>query len=370
MTPRERFAAILRYQPVDRCPIMNFGFWSETRERWASEGLPVEADADAFFGFENYRGAWPNLGLCPGFADEVVEDRGDSEIVRQGDGAIVERSKRGGSIPRHLGHALTDRASWEQLFKPRLQAATAARWSADWPVYRADFIRPDRAYPLIMNLGSLYGVQRNWFGLERVSEVLYDDLGLIEEIATTLADVAVHMAGEMLRQGIRPEVGWLWEDICYNAGPLIAPRLFKRIIVPQLRRITAVMEAGGVDLTVVDCDGKIDALIPLWMGAGVKGLFPIEIGTTGCDPVALRRTWGRELRMLGGFDKRILARTPADISREVERLAPLVEEGGFIPQVDHLVPPDVPLANFLHYVREAKRVWGRGRCLPTGRSAA
>jgi hypothetical protein len=46
----------------------------------------------------------------------VVEDRGDSEIVRQGDGAIVERSKRGGSIPRHLGHALTDRAGWFGIF--------------------------------------------------------------------------------------------------------------------------------------------------------------------------------------------------------------------------------------------------------------
>jgi hypothetical protein len=38
----------------------------------------------------------------------------------------------------------------------------------------------------------------------------------------------------------------------------------------------------------------------------------------------------------------------------------MVEEGGFIPFCDHLVPPDVPLYNYIHYVNEAKRVWGRG----------
>jgi len=38
----------------------------------------------------------------------------------------------------------------------------------------------------------------------------------------------------------------------------------------------------------------------------------------------------------------------------------LVEEGGFVPHCDHRVPADVPLANYVHYVREAKRVWGKG----------
>jgi len=43
---------------------------------------------------------------------------------------------------------------------------------------------------------------------------------------------------------------------------------------------------------------------------------------------------------------------------EVERLTPLVDEGGFILHCDHRVPADVPLANYIQYVKEAKRVWG------------
>jgi hypothetical protein len=62
-------------------------------------------------------------------------------------------------------------------------------------------------------------------------------------------------------------------------------------------------------------------------------------------------------------------KSPAAIAAEIERLAPLVEEGGYIPLPDHRVPPDVPLANYIFYLDEAKRVWGRGldNIKPTGR---
>jgi uroporphyrinogen decarboxylase len=64
--------------------------------------------------------------------------------------------------------------------------------------------------------------------------------------------------------------------------------------------------------------------------------------------------------MRGGFDKHILARGPDAIRAEVRRLTPLVEEGGFIPHCDHRVPADVPMANYIFYVEEAKQVWGKG----------
>ncbi|MBI4471986.1 MAG: hypothetical protein HY646_04915, partial [Acidobacteria bacterium] len=70
--------------------------------------------------------------------------------------------------------------------------------------------------------------------------------------------------------------------------------------------------------------------------------------------------YGKELLLMGGFDKHILAKGQRDIEREIYRLAPLVEEGGYIPFCDHRVPPDVPLANYLHYLQTARKVWGKG----------
>mgnify|MGYP001818567515 FL=1 len=160
--------------------------------------------------------------------------------------------------------------------------------------------------------------------------------------------------------GVRPESANLWEDMCYNAGPLISPSTFEQVMVPHYRRIVDTLHRYDIDVIYVDCDGKIDKLLPLWLDAGVNCMFPIEVGTWGADPVAYRKQYGKDLLIMGGFDKRILAKTKRGITEEVERLAPTVEGGGFIPLCDHLVPPDVPLSNYIHYLNEAKRVWGMG----------
>src|SRR5207247_42279 len=131
----------------------------------------------------------------------------------------------------------------------------------------------------------------------------------------------------------------MWEDMCYSGGPLLSPSHFKQFLVPHYKRITELLHRHGVDIVCVDCDGKIDALIPLWLESGVNCMFPVEVGTWGADAVALRREFGKELRLMGGFDKRILMRGAAEIEREVIRLSALVEEGGYIGFCDHRVPP-------------------------------
>jgi uroporphyrinogen decarboxylase len=89
-------------------------------------------------------------------------------------------------------------------------------------------------------------------------------------------------------------------------------------------------------------------------------MFPIEVGTWHADPVAYRKGFGKELLMMGGFDKHILQQGPRQIEREVKRLAPLFKQGGYIGFCDHRVPPDVPLTNYLHYLNMVRSVWCGG----------
>lgn len=371
MNARERYIATMHYQPRDRCPIMDFGFWQETIAIWEKYGLPKGVNTDDFFGMDpQWLFCGGNNQLVPGFPEEVLEDKGETEVVRTGDGVVIERGKFLGSIPRHLDHALKDRDSWNRLFKPMLRPDDPARFPAEdeWKKMVAEWTRPDRDYPLFIGAGSLYGVPRNWFGLERISEIVYDDRPLFEEIIETMADVTIAVLEKILQDGVRPEAASMWEDMCYNSGPLLSPKVFKEVMVPHYKRITATLNRYGVDIVFLDCDGKIDALAPLWLESGVNTMFPIEIGTWGADPYAFRKQYGKEMRLMGGMDKHILAQSKEAIRREVERLAPLVEEGGFIPMPDHRVPPDVPLDNYIYYVEEIKRVWGKGlpNLLPTG----
>ena len=152
----------------------------------------------------------------------------------------------------------------------------------------------------------------------------------------------------------------MWEDMCYNAGPLLGPEPFKKYLVPHYKRITSLLRKHGVDVIWLDCDGCIDLLMPLWLEAGVNCMFPVEIGTWGADPVRYRKQYGKDLLMMGGFDKHILAQGKPQIEKEIHRLTPLVEEGGFIGFCDHRVPPDVPLENYVFYLETVRRVWGQG----------
>jgi uroporphyrinogen decarboxylase len=367
MNDRERFNRIMHYQAVDRCPIRDFGFWDETLLIWKQYGLPESVQqgqgTDEFFGMDAEHW-WGGISdIFPVFEVEVVEDRGGTLIVRDQDGVLQERSKIMGTIPKELDHLLKDRQSWEEHFKPRMRADDPARFPAGG---KSDSrlesrLDPERDYPLYFYSGSLYGRQRMWFGLERISEIIYDDPKLFEEIVETQADIIVAILEKACGEfGLRPDAANLWEDMCYSGGPLISPRTFEQVMVPHYRRIVDTLHKYDVDVIFVDCDGKIDKLLPLWLDAGINCMFPVEVGTWGADPLEYRRQYGKDLLVLGGFDKRILARGKDDISAEVERLAPMVEEGGFIPFCDHRVPPDVPLGNYVHYIKEAKRVWGLG----------
>ncbi|MCC6485031.1 MAG: hypothetical protein IT209_09320 [Armatimonadetes bacterium] len=368
MNARERFNATMHYLPRDRSPIMDFGFWSETLVTWERYGLPPGTDTDAFFGMDPQWIVAPiNSHLYPAFEHVVLEDRGETEIVRDGDGVTKEQGKFLGSIPRHMDHVLKDRESWEKEFRWRLDGRQPERYPHDWASIQQRFQDPQRDYPIGINAGSLYGWLRNWMGLEAISMLVYDDPALFEEMVEVVTDCIIDSMSPALESGIQFDYALMWEDMCYRAGPLLSPAVFKRVLVPNFKRITDTLARFGVDVVITDCDGEITQLLPLWLESGVNCMFPLEVGAWGADPVEFRKKYGRDLLMMGGVGKRVLAGPKEQIRAEVERLAPLVEDGGYIPTPDHRVPPDVPLDNYIYYLDTAKEIWGKGlpNLLPT-----
>jgi hypothetical protein len=365
MNNRERFAATMHYQPRDRAVIADFNFWDETLVIWRDQGLPESVDrynSHVFFGMDFSidhifcRGVSDNL--APAFPEVVIEDQGETEIVQQNDGVKVLRRKFMASIPQHVGHLLVDRDSWNTHYKPRLDPNNPARYPDDWDEQVKIWTDPNREELVVLPGGSLYGKLRDWMGLENISLVIYDDPAWFEEMVTTLADCVIGMLTRVLETGGHFDACGMWEDMCYNRGPLINPQHFKQYLVPHYRRISDLLHQYGVDVIWLDCDGNIEKLMPMWLDAGINCMFPIEIGTWGADPVKYRQQYGKDLLMMGGFDKHILARSKDAIKQEVHRLAPLVEEGGFIGFCDHRVPPDVPMDNYLFYLDTVREAWG------------
>ena len=57
-----------------------------------------------------------------------------------------------------------------------------------------------------------------------------------------------------------------------------------------------------------------------------------------------------DILMSGGIDKRVLATTPDEIDRYLDRVLPAMRKrGGYIPTCDHGVPEEVSFENYMHY---------------------
>jgi len=332
---------------------MEFGYWDKTIAVWHDQGLPPQcrsnADVERRLGLEGLS-IIPRLpverGLYPAFEEETLEKRGERRLVRTKDGALAEMLDYDSSMPRFIRFAVETRDDWDRLRDERL-----------------DFRRPDRAgdvaaavasahaagLPVRFHCGSLYGWLRDWMGLENLSVALMTERDWVEEMMEHLTRMDLYFIEAYVPEsGV--DVAWWWEDMCYNHGPLISPKLFEMLMVPRYKRVTDALKSRGVDVNVLDCDGRIYDLVPGWLRGGVNCLFPIEAAHT--DPWKLREDYGDEALLLGGVNKLALISGREAIDRELERLHPLVERGGYIPCVDHRVPPDVTYENYLYYLEK------------------
>ncbi|MCG3178936.1 MAG: hypothetical protein BIFFINMI_01266 [Phycisphaerae bacterium] len=358
MNDRRRFLEVMHYGSPDRAFFTDFSYTEDTLDNWYGQGLPRGTDMDAYFGLDSFwTAAGLNISLSPGFPRQVIEETENRIVERQSDGVTVLRQKKGRTIPHEIDHLLKDRASWEEHYKPRLVPNTAARYPKDW----ADRVQrwKERDYPVVINGGSLYGWIRDWMGMEAVSYVIYDDAALFEEMVETVADCILGTVERALNE-VQFDAVSMWEDMCYRAGPLVSPATFKRVMVPHYKRLTERFRKAGIDVIYLDCDGDPRLLVPHWLDAGVNCMFPIEVGTWGLDVVELRKQYGRDLLMMGGFSKRILAHSREAISAEIDRLAPLIEQGGYVSFCDHRVSPDVPLAYYDYYIDTVRERWCKG----------
>ncbi|MCX6028882.1 MAG: hypothetical protein NT169_06220 [Chloroflexi bacterium] len=384
MNNRERTLAILNYQTYDRLPIVHFGYWTETLEKWAAEGHISRAQAAGWrdgntidraisgrLGFDfGWGGAFgPHLRLQPGFRRRVVTQFPDDSChVLNADGAIVLEKPDIVSIPSEIDHLLKGRAEWERIFRPRLRysARRLDRASVNAKDRTLRFDRGGRAYllaedptsPRGLRCGSLFGVIRNWLGMVGLSYLTADDPVLLDEMIETVGELCYQGVAAALATGIAFDYGHFWEDICFKNGPLVNPRLFAAKVGPHYRRITQLLNDHGIGIVSLDCDGMIDKLIPTWLANGVNTMFPIEVGTWNASIEPWRAQFGRKLRGVGGMDKRVFAYDRAAVDAEIERLRPLVALGGYIPCPDHRIAPDAKWENVQYYCERMHAVFG------------
>ncbi len=372
MTSRERFLRTMHFEDVDRPPLWTMGPWSETLRRWYKEGLPVEIDPHEFFGYDDVplyeeqpikssrQGVVFDFGPIPRFHDEVVEET-DVYIIRIDEYGAKKKEFKGElrSMPQWLEFPVKNRRDWGKM-KERFNAEDSRRYPLYWSKELVQsLVKRDYTLGLgfcTLNAPSFFGWIRSLVGLENTLFLFYDDPQLIHQMNTFYESFIITVLEEAVSK-VEFDFVNFFEDMAYNHGPLISPQAFREFMLSHYKRVTSFLRHHGVDIICVDCDGNMEELIPLWLEGGVNVVWPLEVAA-GMDALALRKKYGESLGLWGNIDKRALAKGKEDIEREVMSKVPLlVKQGGFIPMVDHVVPPDVSLENYLYYLQLIKKIF-------------
>jgi hypothetical protein len=378
MDTRTRFLAVMNFEPVDRTLLWEDGYWLGAVRRWYGEGLPKRTgmpqdvgdgmcaaggsipwdpisddtppgdDVNEYLGLdESLRRIPVNNYLFPSFTEEVLEDRGEWVVRRDGNGVVRRDRKDRMSLPGYIGWPVKCREDWEQLKAERLRPGLEGRLPAGWAAWVED--QKSRTYPLAVGLRQgLYWAARNLLGDERVLFTFHDDPELIRDIMNYLTDFWIAIYDPILGE-VGADCAMFWEDVSFKNGPLISPAMMREFMLPCYRRFTSFLSDHGIRIVLVDSDGDCRLIIPVLMEGGVTGLMPFEVNAK-MDVVQVRKAFPR-LQILGGIDKTQLALDKAAIDQELKArvTTEMLRHGGYVPHVDHQVPPDVSWENFKYY---------------------
>jgi uroporphyrinogen decarboxylase len=343
-----------------------FGFF--THERWAAEGLPADANWAELFSYDP-GGAhglgelgWCEAAFCPCYETLVLEDRGDHELVQDyaGRHILFFKDRRNGFMPEYVDHPVKGMKTWVEDVKWRMDPASLERFANFDARMEAARAAAGQGMMMVQSLIGGYMYLRSLIGPGQVPYAFYDMPDVIHDCMQTWFDLADPIIARHQEHVTIDEL-FLGEDICYNHGSLLSPDMMREFLLPYYQQIITNIRSRQIDrerklFIHIDTDGFADPVIPVYREIGMNVMSPFEVASN-CDVVRTGQEYP-DLVIRGGIDKRVMARSQADIDAMLERILPAMRaRGGYVPTCDHGVPEEVSLDNYRYY---------RQRCIELG----
>jgi len=373
VNPRQRLRAAYHFGQPDKVPLEPGGPRESTLAAWHQQGLPEGVL------WRDY--LWELLGLppqpsaplsdlgvnfkmLPAFEEIVLEHKHGHLVVQDYSGAIVEISDRYDfSYLRNARDFVTrkwhrfpvqNRRDWQEKMKWRYDPHQPGRFPDDFAERCA--LLKERETVFSLTIPGPFWQLRDWIGLESLCVMMIEDPEFVDELAAFWTDYILQVLAPILS---RVEVDFVQvnEDMAYKMHSMISPRMIRRFLMPCWQRWNAALAAANVGVRSVDSDGYIGELIPLWIEAGFQNTWPLEVAA-GNDILAFRKRYRRNITFGGGIDKRALAAGGDVMQAELDRVAPVIASGGYVPGCDHGVPPDISWPNFVAYTRRLAQLTG------------
>ena len=348
MTGVERMRNILARKQVDRIGLYEH-FWGDTLALWTRQGhIGVGESLEDHFGFD-LQSQWPfNLTAKLDFVPEIVEETEETVLARDGNGALLRRSKTHDTTPEHVDFAVRDRAGWEEHIKPFL---TPDRARIDFEAYRnAKRLAAEKNRFFTWAGVGVFELMHPVCGHEYMLMGMAMDPDWVEDMVMTFARLTCSLMEILFEEEGWPDGFWFYEDMGFKGRPFISLDMYRALIQPGHRLVIDLAKSRNLPVVMHSC-GYVAPLLPGMIESGIDCLQVIEV-KAGMDLLELYRDFGDRLSFMGGMDVRTLyTNDKAVVERELAAKIPVVKGNfGYALHSDHSIPNQVTYESYRYFV--------------------
>lgn len=215
----------------------------------------------------------------------------------------------------------------------------------------AEKLYRDNKYPIVVDPTGSIPFQNAQ--LLRGFDTFLMDLVLNQKFAEALMDKLLDFQIELLKKlfkeaGSYIDIIKVADDLGAQDGPLIAPKLYRRLIKSRHRQLISFIKKNSKAKVFFHSDGGVYPFIEDLIEIGVDILNPIQVSAHGMNPRELKKKFGDQLCFWGSIDtQQVLPYGDVkDVEEEVKRrIDELAPGGGYILGPVHNIQPDVPPEN-------------------------
>jgi len=206
----------------------------------------------------------------------------------------------------------------------------------------------------IGHYGDIFTLAWEMMGFEKFSFAMVDQPDLLETLWQKIGEIVYGMFERMVEYDC---VGALWfsDDIAYQTGMLVSPRMLRQYHFPWVKKIGDLAAARGIPY-IYHSDGILWDVMDDLVDSGVHALHPIE--PQAMDIREVKKKYGDKLCVMGNVDLSfpLGTGTPEDVEKEVLRLLREVAPGGgYCLGSGNSVPEYIPYENYLAMIETCKK---------------
>ncbi len=330
MTPRERVLAVFNHQQPDRVPV----WCGATPEFWqkAMKQLGVDDEGLRLRLGDDFRRIHAAVGPGPG---ETPPQPGHTPF----------------GVPRAgVGYG---QAVSHPLANATLREVHEYPWPSLSPTIRLGghaSVRSGR-YAILGGTYSLFWHDlTDLLGLENACMKMYDEPLLVDTILQHVVDyhVAVNRAiFDAAAEHI--DIFFIANDFGCQHGPFLSEPMFRRFMVPHLRRLAILGHDYGLKVMLHSC-GSIAPLVPAIVECGFDALHPVQ-PCKGMDLSKLKVDFGDHIVFNGAIDAQhtLIEGSPETVRAKTREVLSIMKPGGgYVGGASHdTIMGETPVQNVL-----------------------